>query len=164
MDLKPLSEEAIPAAVEKAKQYRLLSEPSAAESICRDILRIKPDDQETLVILVLAMCDQIGRDYKLASNSIQECIERLNDEYQRIYYTGISHERRGLARLRSEIPGSHFVAFDCLRKAMECYEEAEALSPPSKNDAILRWNTCTRLIERNQLGPRPPEEHVLSSE
>ena len=37
-ELKPLSNEAIPAALEKAKRYRLLNEPAEAESICLDIL------------------------------------------------------------------------------------------------------------------------------
>ncbi len=37
-ELKPLSPQAIPAALEKAKHYRLLNEPGAAESICLDIL------------------------------------------------------------------------------------------------------------------------------
>ena len=35
-DLKPLSKDAIPAALSKAERYRLLNEPWQAESICRD--------------------------------------------------------------------------------------------------------------------------------
>ena len=45
-ELKPLSREAIPAALEKAMRYRLLNEPGAAESICHDVLRT--DDQRYL--------------------------------------------------------------------------------------------------------------------
>ncbi len=158
MDLKPLSKSAIPAAIEKAKHYRLLNEPSAAESICRDILRVAPDNAETLVILVLAMCDQIGAGYKLSPESLREVIDRIVDDYQRIYYTGISHERRGMARLRSERPGAEFMAHDCLTEAMRCFEEAEKLAPADNDEAVLRWNTCARLIERNHLVPRPEEE------
>ena len=33
-ELKPLSREAIPRALEKAERYRLLNEPAEAESIC----------------------------------------------------------------------------------------------------------------------------------
>ena len=37
-ELKPLSREGIPAALEKAMRYRLLNEPGEAESICHDVL------------------------------------------------------------------------------------------------------------------------------
>jgi hypothetical protein len=35
-ELKPLSQAAIPAALEKAMRYRLLNEPGEAASICQD--------------------------------------------------------------------------------------------------------------------------------
>ena len=38
-ELKSLSKEAIPAALEKAERYRLLNEPAEAESICLDVLK-----------------------------------------------------------------------------------------------------------------------------
>ena len=155
---KPLAKIAIPSAIEKAKHYRLLGEPSAAESICRDILRVEPKHQEVLVVLILAMCDQFGKGYKVATGTVFECIERLEGEYERIYYTGIAHERRGMASLRSNSPGSGFMAFDFLSDAMKSYEKAEQLAPEQNNDPILRWNTCARLIERNRLEPRPREE------
>ena len=158
MNLKSLSKTAIPAAIEKAKHYRLLNEPSAAESICRDILRVVPDHAETLVVLVLSMCDQIGKGYKLAPENIREVLDRLENDYQKAYYTGISQERRGMGRLRSESPGAEFMAYECLIEAMNCYAEAEKLSPPDNDDAILRWNTCSRLIERNNLTARPEDE------
>jgi hypothetical protein len=156
---KPLAKVAIPSATEKAKHYRLLGEPSAAESICRDILRIEPNHQEVLVILILAMCDQFGEGYRVAPGTVLEIIKRLENEYERIYYTGISHERRGTASLRSGSPGSGFMAYDCFIDAMEWYEKAEKLAPEHNNDPVLRWNTCTRLIERNRLEPMPKEEH-----
>ena len=40
--LKPISKESIPAAIEKAERYRLLDEPNLAESICLDILEADP--------------------------------------------------------------------------------------------------------------------------
>ena len=42
-ELKRLSDEAIPAALEKALRYRLLNEPAEAESICHDVLQIDPE-------------------------------------------------------------------------------------------------------------------------
>jgi len=34
-------------------------------------------------------------------------------------------------------------------RAMHCYERAESLAPTDNPDAILRWNTCARLIDRD---------------
>ena len=45
-ELKPLNKDAIPAALDKAMRYRLLNEPGAAESICLDVLRIDPENQQ----------------------------------------------------------------------------------------------------------------------
>ena len=56
-ELKRLSKEAIPAALDKALRYRLLDEPAEAESICRDVLSIDPDNEEALVLLLLALTE-----------------------------------------------------------------------------------------------------------
>ena len=58
-ELKRLSDEAIPAALEKALRYRLLNKPAEAESICRDVLQIDPENQEALVVLLLALTDRL---------------------------------------------------------------------------------------------------------
>jgi hypothetical protein len=49
------------------------------------------------------------------------------------------------------------VIYHWLREAMACYEQAEPLRAPGDDDAILRWNTCARLIHRHA-PVRPPEE------
>ena len=54
-ELKPISGQAIARAVAKAERYRLLNEPQEAESICRDILRADPDNQEVLAMLLLSL-------------------------------------------------------------------------------------------------------------
>ena len=59
-DLKPISAAGIGEALEKAERYRLLNEPSLAESICLDVLRIDPENQHALVMLLLALTDQFG--------------------------------------------------------------------------------------------------------
>jgi len=48
-ELKSLHKEAIPAALEKATRYRLLNEPAEAESICLDVLKTDPENQEAIV-------------------------------------------------------------------------------------------------------------------
>ena len=64
-ELKMLSKEAIPAALQKAERYRLLGEPYEAESICLDILQVEPDQQEALIMLllltmILSSCQPLG--------------------------------------------------------------------------------------------------------
>src|SRR5271168_1705484 len=59
-ELKSISAQSIPEALSKVERYRLLNEPSLAESICLDILTIAPDCQEALIALLLARTDQFG--------------------------------------------------------------------------------------------------------
>ena len=58
--LKQIAPDGIPYALDKAERYRLLNDPEQAESICRDILAVDPDHQDTLRTLVLALSDQFG--------------------------------------------------------------------------------------------------------
>jgi hypothetical protein len=51
-----------------------------------------------------------------------------------------------------------------LLEAMSWYEHAETLRPPKNDDALLRWNTCARLILGNQLTRRIEEKVELSLE
>ena len=96
-ELKSLSKEAIPAALERAERYRLLNEPSTAESICLDILEVEPDNQNALVTLVLAMSDSFADDYSAGDRGIKGFVERIRNDYERTYYTGIVYERRAKA-------------------------------------------------------------------
>ena len=51
-------------------------------------------------------------------------------------------------------------AYDGFRHAMEWYERAEALRPPGNVDALLRWNSCVRAIEREKLEAEPAEPEL----
>ena len=157
-ELKRLSSEAVPAALERALRYRLLNEPAEAESICHDVLEIDPENQEALVMLLLAITDRLGKGYGVGVTEAQEVLVRLRDEYERAYYTGIVCERRGKAQLRQGYPGAGHDAYEFLREAMTWFEKAEALRPPKNDDALLHWNTCARIIMRNQLAPRVEEK------
>ena len=157
-ELKRLSPEAVPAALERALRYRLLNEPAEAESICHDVLEIDPENQEALVMLLLAITDRLGKGYGVGVTETQQVLARLRDEYERAYYTGIVCERRGKAQLRQGYPGAGHDAYEFLREAMTWFEKAEALRPPKNDDALLHWNTCARIIMRNQLAPRVEEK------
>ncbi len=163
-NLKPLSPSGIPAALEKAMRYRLLNEPGEAESICLDVLRLEPEHQQALVILLLALTDHFGKGYAVGFTQAQEILPRLRDSYERAYYAGIIRERRAKAYLGQGAPGAEFNAYELLREAMDCYEQAEAIRPAGNDDAVLRWNACARLIMGNKLAPRVEERVELPLE
>ncbi|MEY2502179.1 MAG: hypothetical protein QOI07_2513 [Verrucomicrobiota bacterium] len=153
-DLKLLSREAIPAALEKAERYRLLNEPGEAESICLDVLHADPENQSAVITLLLAVTDRFGKGYGVSDTQTKELLSRVKGEYERAYYTGILAERRAKAKLAQGTPGSRHYAYDGFREAMSWFEKAEMLRPPGNDDALLRWNTCARIIEKNRLVPR----------
>ena len=157
-DLKPLSQEAIPAALEKAERYRLLNEPGEAESICLDILRTDPENQSAVITLLLAVTDRFGKGYGVSDTQTKELLSRVKGDYDRAYYSGILAERRAKAKLAQGTPGSRHYAYDGFREAMNWFEKAEVLRPAGNDDALLRWNTCARIIEKNRLVPREEED------
>ncbi|MGE5748802.1 MAG: hypothetical protein ACM31F_02495 [Gemmatimonas sp.] len=145
-ELKPISRDAIPRAIQKAERYRLLNQSWAAESICLDILQIDPGNQQVLVMLVLALTDLHSGVAASGVKRAKEYLAQITDEYQRTYYSGMIAERRGQALLASGGMGSSGMAVDSLKEAMKHYEKAEAIRPPGNDDAILRWNTCARVL------------------
>ena len=156
-DLKPISVESIPEAFAKVERYRLLNEPNLAESICLDILAIVPAHQQALISLLLARTEQFGDGMSVAM--AREVLSQIKGDYERDYYAGIISERNGHAHLRHGGPGSTAAAYYAFREAMEYYERAEVLRPPGNDDAILRWNTCARIIMRNpEIRPLPHDE------
>ena len=156
-ELKPLSKDAIPKALEKADRYRLLDEPAEAESICLDILEAEPDNHRALVTLILTLTDQFDRvDFSVGHTSFEELLPRLRDDYERAYYAGVICERRAKASLKRAMHLS--AAYEWFQEAMTWYEKAEAIRPPGNDDAVLRWNTCARIFMHNtQLQPREEE-------
>ena len=162
LELKSLSKEAIPAALEKAERYRLLNEPGEAESICLDILKADPENQRAIITLLLALTDRFEKGYAVSDTQTKELLSRMKSDYDRAYYTGIVAERRAKAKLRQNTPDCRFQAYDLFREAMNWFEKAEGIRPPGHDDALLRWNTCTRIIARNNLVAREPEERIES--
>jgi tetratricopeptide (TPR) repeat protein len=157
-ELKLLSKEAIPNALDKAVRYRLLNEPDQAESICLDVLEIEPENKKALINLVLALADQLEQRLSSAANEAAEVVKRLEDDYDRAYYSGIICERRARAILQLNSPGCHHAAFDWYQKALSEYEKAIDLRSPGNDDAILRWNSCVRALDKNpRLEAAPPD-------
>jgi hypothetical protein len=151
--LKTLEREAVPRALEKAERYRLLNEPEEAESICLDILAIEPANQQALITLLLALTDQFRIDSGEGYLRARALLEQMPGEYERCYYAGLICERRGSAHLDKHELGSGHSAHAYLEEAMGWYEKAESLRPPGNDDALLRWNTCARMIMKHNLTP-----------
>jgi hypothetical protein len=163
--LKRISSSSIPAALQKAERYRIINDPSSAESICLDVLEVDPRNQEALVTLLLAITDQLTERLGEGARQAQELLPRLNDEYKQKYYAGIICERCGKAHLRRGAMGSGEVAYHWFREAMDWYEKAEAARPPGNDEAILRWNTCARILARDEhIRPRVEEPATPGSE
>jgi len=159
-ELKRLHKDAIPAALEKAERYRLLNEPGEAESICLDILNVDPENQQAIITLLLALTDRFTKGYGVSDTQIKELLARVRDDYERAYYSGIFAERRAKAKLAQHTPGCRFQAHDLFREAMDWFEKAEGTRPSGNDDALLRWNTCARIIERNKLVPHQEEQPI----
>jgi hypothetical protein len=155
-ELKPISKGAVPEALQKAERYRLLNEPWAAQSICEDILAVEPGNQDALVMLILAITDQL--EDGVSENEARALLRRLDGDYQKAYYAGIIAERSAKAALKLARPGAQARAGDALHYAMSCFEQAEALRPSANDDAVLRWNTCARILMRNPSLKREPDE------
>ena len=150
---KPISAESIPGAIEKAERYRLLCEPVLAESICLDILDADPQNTRAITILLLAITDQFNASSSGDVNRARKLLPRLQNEYEKNYYAGIISEREGMAIFNRGMTGSHFAVYEWLNEAMTFFEKAETLRPSGNDDALLRWNTCARMIMRHQLEP-----------
>lgn len=145
LELKPISREGIQAAIAKVELYRNLNEPGEAESICRDVLAVDPDNQTALRLLGLAITDQFKGNASDRYAEAETAFRNLTDQYEQLYYLGILHEREAKAQLNAGrmahtvLPG--------FEEAMRCFERAEAIRPANNDDAILRWNRCVRILQ-----------------
>lgn len=144
-ELKKISADSIREALSKVERYRLLNEPKLAESICLDILAAVSNNQQALIALLLARTDQFDSDNRNAKGA-HEVLEQIKGEYERAYYAGIIWERLAHSYIHHGRHRESSAAYHALRGAMEYFEKASKLSPPGNDDAILRWNTCARVL------------------
>ena len=75
--LKPISIKSVTGALRKAERYRLINDPSSAESICLDVLAVDANNQQALVDLVLAISDQMGTAPAAGGRRIAPSVEQL---------------------------------------------------------------------------------------
>lgn len=99
-ELKKISRDAVPRALELAERYRLLNEPEQSASICNDILEVEPDNEEALRTLFLATTEQFGKRRGTSVEDAEKISERMKGEYERAYYSGIICERWARTKLQ----------------------------------------------------------------
>jgi hypothetical protein len=162
-ELKPLSTDAIPAALAKAQRYRLLNEAPEAESICLDVLACDPGNQDALVTLILAITDQFREDgLPRHVARAQELLPRLDNEYARTYYGALIYERRARAHLSAS---ANALAYAWFVTALREFDRAVAVRPAGNDDAVLRWNACARSLNRMTAPatePQPFDAAIMS--
>lgn len=146
MDLKRISKSSVPRALALCERYRLLNEPDQAESICLDILDVDPSNQDAIRMLLLSLTDQFGHKRADVFQEAQRVAQDLSNPYEQAYFLGIVYERWGRCKLDEAVPA--YLAGDWFRKAMTQFEEAEKIKPADDDSALLRWNTCARLLTR----------------
>jgi hypothetical protein len=142
--LKTISKDAIPEATAKADWYRLLNEPGEAESICRDVLVVDPEDQTALRLLGLAITDQFSGRPSDRRTEAESTFQGLQDPYERLYYVGIARERFAKAQLAAGRPQHTLIVL--FEDALIWFERAEQIRPKGNDEAILRWNRCARIL------------------
>jgi len=143
--LKSISKAGIPEALAKVELYRYLNEPEEAESICRDILEVDPEHQFARRLLGLTITDQFLGISIDRYSEVLSIFQALRDPYERLYYSGLLHERRAKAQLQAGY--APHILLPLVEEAMQCFVEAEKIRPAGNDDSILRWNRCVRLLE-----------------
>ncbi len=164
MELHKIHPEAVDHSLEKARQYRSLLEPEMAISICLDIFAVDKNHQPALIVYILALTDSLAKSgMKKPDKFILDAIKRLDTKYNRFYYEGIFYERKARGLIAHHTMSKSF-AYRLLLDAMACYEKAEKLSDSANDDAVLRYNSCARVIENEHLEPRQDidDEHWQS--
>jgi tetratricopeptide (TPR) repeat protein len=147
-ELKRLPVESIDRALERADHYRELNQPEEAESICRDILAVAPENLPAKKLLGLALTDRLSEDGAgVAGDVVDEALAifgAFEAEYDRMYYTGIVHERCAKAELRD---GNAHNAASSFESALACFERAEKIAPAGAWEPVLRYNRCVRMLD-----------------
>jgi tetratricopeptide (TPR) repeat protein len=146
--LKPLKARNLAAAVALAKHYRDLNQPEEAESICRDVLDVTPDDHEALRTLGLALTDQFPTLWATLFDEASAIFKKLPFEYERVYYTGIAWERFAKAQLAR---GNAANAIHAFEEAIARFEAADGLGSGDDPAPILHYNRCVRALTTNPL-------------
>lgn len=157
-ELKPLGSRNLSAAVALGKHYRDLNQPEEAESICRDILEVEPDNDDALRTLGLALTDRFPSAWTILFDEACATFARITVEFERLYYTGVAWERYAKAQLEA---GRTHNAIHAFEEAIVHFERADKLASPDDPSPILQYNRCVRALTTHPEIVRaepPPQE------
>ena len=153
MEYHKIDKDSIEDVLERAKQYRSLLQPDMAISICMDIFAVDKNNQDALVIYILALTDQLSQsESKVHQKMITDSIKRLDSKFLQHYYSGIFFERQARSLLKHSM--SRSFAYEGFIEAIAEFEIAEKMAPEHCADPILRYNSCIRTIKKEKLQPR----------
>jgi tetratricopeptide (TPR) repeat protein len=142
-ELKPLRARDLGAAVTLAKHYRDLNQPEDAESICRDILTVAPENEEAWRTLGLALTDQFPNAWMTLFDDACGAFAKLSSDYERMYYTAIAWERYAKAQLNA---GRAHNAIHAFEEALGRFEQADKLGSSDDPAPVLHYNRCVRAL------------------
>lgn len=142
-ELKPLTSKNLSAAVELAKHYRDLNAPEEAESICRDVISVSPDNEDAWRTLGLALTDQFPTKWMTLFDEARGAFNRLKSDYEKVYYAGITWERYAKAQLEA---GRSHNAIHAFEEALKSFEEAERIGPKDLPNPVVHYNRCVRAL------------------
>ena len=145
-ELKRLADKNLGTAITLAKHYRDLNQPDEAESICRDVLEVAPDNVDALRTLGLALTDRFASEWMSLFEEACTTFKKLPSDYERAYYVGIAWERYAKAQLEA---GRAHNAIHAFEEAIARFEEAGALAAKDDPAPILHFNRCVRALTTN---------------
>lgn len=146
LELKKLRDKNLEAAIGLAKHYRDLNQPEEAESICRDVLEVAPDNVDALRTLGLALTDRFSSEWVSLFDEACATFKKLPADYDRAYYVGIAWERYAKAQLEA---GRAHNAIHAFEEALARFEEAGAFAKKDDPAPILHYNRCVRALTTN---------------
>ena len=159
-ELKKLADKNLEAAIGLARHYRDLNQPEEAESICRDVLEVAPQNVDALRTLGLALTDRFTSEWMSLFEEACATFKKLPSDYERVYYVGIAWERYAKAQVEAGRAQNAIHAFE---QAIEKFEEASPLATKDDPAPILHYNRCVRALtthpELTRVSAAPDRPH-----
>ena len=141
--LKRLKDKNLGTAITLAKHYRDLNQPEEAESICRDVLEVAPENVDAWRTLGLAMTDRFASQWMCLFEDACTAFKKLPDDYERAYYVGIAWERYAKAQAEAGRAQNAIHAFE---EAIGYFDEASKHAAKDDPAPILHFNRCVRAL------------------
>jgi tetratricopeptide (TPR) repeat protein len=145
-ELKKLADKNLDAAIALAQHYRDLNQPEDAESVCRDVLDVAPENVDALRTLGLALTDRFTTAWMSIFEEACALFKKLPTEFERAYFVGIAWERYAKAQLEA---GRAHNAIHAFEEALARFEEASTLAAKDDPAPILHYNRCVRALTTN---------------